>query len=429
MTLRNMLAATPFTRRRFLAGAAGAGTLAAAGGRIGTARAQDAVTITMWGNHPEWKDPMQEILQAFQTANPGIEVQFTAYPGPDYPTKLQTAVAGGAPSDVLGELEGNIIVQAGAGGDLPYLDLTGKVDVSGLTDTARDQVDVGGKVYGCPLASYTVGLAYQKPIFQKHGLTPPKTWTELKETAQKLKDAGETPIVLGAKDGVHPYFMYTGLVSAVLGPEGFDQLRRGERKLTDPDLVAAAQLLLDLQPYYQPGFQATDYVTAKAIFANGRGAMEVAGTADYTGFRQVNPNADLGFTAWPGPSDGLYSTNTGMELLYTVSKTASADKQAAATKLVAWLATKEAQQLVSDKIALPVNKEVTGSSDPIRQETVAARGKDVVVWYDLPETNKTLDQTSKIQGGLWTGRLNAQQFAEQMQSSIVPSGAAATPAS
>ncbi|HET7093388.1 MAG TPA: extracellular solute-binding protein, partial [Thermomicrobiales bacterium] len=200
-------------------------------------------------------------------------------------------------------------------------------------------------------------------------------------------------------------------------------------KLTDPDLVAAAQLLLDLQPFYQPGFPATDYVTAKAIFASGKGAMEVAGTADYTGFRQVNPDADLGFAAWPGPSDGLYSTNTGMELLYTVSKTAAADKQDAATKLVAWLATKDAQQLVSDKIALPVNKDVTGSSDPIRQETVAARGRDVVVWYDLPETNKSLDQVSKIQGGLWTGRLDAQQFAEQMQASIVPSGAAATPAS
>ncbi len=427
MTQRSTLSDASFTRRRLLCTAGAA--LVAAGLPAGAIRAQSATTITMWGNHPEWKDPMEEILQAFQKANPDVAVQFTAIPGPDYPTKLQTSVAGGAPSDVLGELEGSIIVQASAGGDLPYLDLTGKVDVSQLTDTARSQVEVGGKVYGAPLASYTVGIAYQKPIFQKHGLTPPKTWAELKDVAQKLKDAGETPIVLGAKDGVHPYFMYIGLVSAVLGPDGFAQLRRGERKLSDPDLVAAAQLLLDLQPYYQPGFQATDYVTAKAIFANGKGAMEVAGTADFTGYRQVNPNADLGFIAWPGPSEGLYSTNTGMELLYTVSKTASADKQAAATKLVAWLATKEAQQLVSDKIALPVNKEVTGSSDPIRQETVAARGKDVTVWYDLPETNKTLDQTSKIQGGLWTGRLNAQQFAEQMQSVITPSGAAATPSS
>ena len=209
--------------------------------------------------------------------------------------------------------------------------------------------------------------------------------------------------------------MYIGLVSSVLGPEGFDQLRAGERKLTDPDVVEAAQLLLDLQPFYQAGFQATDYVTAKAIFANGQGAMQVAGTADFSGYREVNPEADLGFIAWPGPEAGKYATNTGMELLYTVSRFASPEAQEAATKLVNWLATLEAQQMVSDLIALPVHKEITESSDPIRQETVQARGQDVIVWYDLPETNATVTVAQTEQGGLWTGRLTAQQFAEAMQ--------------
>jgi raffinose/stachyose/melibiose transport system substrate-binding protein len=416
-------------RRRLLQGVGGAAALATFGQTsfaIG-ANAQDAVTITMWGNHPEWRDPMLEILAAFEEANPGIKVEFTGIPGPDYPAKLQTAVAGGAPSDVLGALEGSIITQVAAGGELPFIDLTGKIDISGLTETARGQVEVDGKVYGTPLASYTVGIAYQKPIFVEHGLEPPTTWQELKDVAQALQDAGETPIVLGAKDGVHPYFMYIGLVSSILGPEGFEQLRRGERMLTDPDLVEAAQLLLDLRPFYQSGFQATDYVTAKAIFANAQGAMEVAGTADFTGYREVNPEADLGFIAWPGPEAGKYSTNTGMELLYTVSRFATPEAQEAATKLVAWLATEEAQQLVSDKIALPVHTGVTGSSDPIREETVAARGLDVIVWYDLPETALTFDAASEAQGGLWTERLTAEQFAAEMQASIVPSAGGATP--
>jgi raffinose/stachyose/melibiose transport system substrate-binding protein len=429
MTRATGHAGTRLDRRRLLQGVGGAAALATFGqtGFTIGANAQDVVTITMWGNHPEWRDPMLEILGAFEEANPGIKVEFTGIPGPDYPAKLQTAVAGGAPSDVLGALEGSIITQVAAGGELPFIDLTGKIDISGLTDTARGQVEVDGKVYGTPLASYTVGIAYQKPIFAEHGLEPPTTWQELKDVAQALKDAGETPIVLGAKDGVHPYFMYIGLVSSILGPEGFEQLRRGERMLTDPDLVEAAQLLLDLRPFYQSGFQATDYVTAKAIFANAQGAMEVAGTADFTGYREVNPEADLGFIAWPGPEAGKYSTNTGMELLYTVSRFATPEAQEAATKLVAWLATEEAQQLVSDKIALPVHTGVTGSSDPIREETVAARGLDVIVWYDLPETALTFNAASEAQGGLWTERLTAEQFAAEMQASIVPSAGGATP--
>ena len=60
--------------------------------------------MTMWGNHPEWKDPMEQLLAAFEETNPGIAIEFTSVPGPDYPTKLQTAKAGGAPSDILGEV-------------------------------------------------------------------------------------------------------------------------------------------------------------------------------------------------------------------------------------------------------------------------------------------------------------------------------------
>jgi raffinose/stachyose/melibiose transport system substrate-binding protein len=429
MTRTATLSPTRLDRRRLLQGIGGSATLAALGlpAFRTAASAQDVTTITMWNNHPEWRDPLLEILAAFEEVTPGVKVELTGIPGGEYHTKLLTAIAGGATSDALGMEEGMLLTEALAGHELPCIDLTGKVDISGLIDAARMQVEIDGKVYGAPLASYTVGIAYQKPIFAEHGLTPPTTWQELMDVAQAFKDAGETPIVLGAKDWVHPYFMYIGFSSSVLGPEGYEQLRRGERKLTDPDVVAAAQLLLDLQPFYQAGFQATDYVTGKAIFANAQGAMQVAGTADFTGYREVNPEADLGFIAWPGPEEGKFATNTGMELLYTASRFSPPEAQDAVAQLVNWLATKDAQQMVSDLIALPVHKDVTESADPIRQETVQARGQDVTVWYDLPETNATLATAQTEQGGLWTGRLTAQQFAEVMQSAIVPSGAA-TPA-
>jgi raffinose/stachyose/melibiose transport system substrate-binding protein len=429
MTRTQGLPRTQLSRRHLLHGAGGAAALAALG-RTGFtlgASAQGELTITMWGNHPEWKDPMLQILAAFEETHPGITVEFTGIPGGDYPARIQTAIAGGAPPEALGILEGGIITTVAAGGELPFIDLTGKIDISGLTGPARGQVEVVGVVYGTPLASYTVGIAYQKSIFAEHDLEPPTTWDELRTVAQALQDAGVTPFVVGAKDWVHPYFMYIGLTSSVLGPEGFEEVRRGERSLTEPDLVAATQLLLDMQPFYQPGFQATDYVTAKAIFANAQGAMQVAGTADFSGYREVNPEADLGFIAWPGPEVGKYATNTGMEALYTVSRFASSEAQEAVTQLVNWLATVEAQQMVSDLIALPVHKEITVSSDPIRQETVVARGQDVIVWYDLPETNQTTTVVTTEQGGLWTGRLTAEQFAQAMQDSIAPSAGGATP--
>ncbi len=414
------------SRRRILQ-ASGGLAAAAALGTLGarTASAQDAITVTMWGNHPEWKDPMGEIIAAFEAAVPGVTIDFSAVTSDQYGAKVQTAIAGGQTSDIFGEQEGGIIVGVAKGGELPYVDLTGKVDISGLTDTARGQVEVDGRVYGCPLAAYTVGLAINNPVFAKANIAPPTTWDELTAACEALKAAGvEAPIVLGAKDWVHPYFMYIGLASSVLQPAGFAEVQAGTRSLTDPDVVAAVQLLLDLVPYYNQGFEATDYTTAKAIFANGRGAMMVAGTADFTGYMQVNPEADLSFIAWPGPEAGKRATTTGFELLYTASSFSPPEKQEAAAKFVNWLATEEAQQLVMDKISLSVNKNVTESTDRIREETVAAAaGVDVPVWYDVPELNGSVIATQDNHGGLWTGRIDAQQFSDIQQAAVVPSGA------
>ena len=161
MSRATALSGARLGRRRLLQVAGGGAALAALGQpafSIG-ASAQEAVAVTMWGNHPEWRDPMLEILAAFEEVTPGVTVEFTPVPGPDYRTKLQTAIAGGAPSDVLGAEEGSIITLVAAGGELPFIDLTGKVDVSGLSETARGQVEVDGKVYGTPLASHTGGIA------------------------------------------------------------------------------------------------------------------------------------------------------------------------------------------------------------------------------------------------------------------------------
>jgi raffinose/stachyose/melibiose transport system substrate-binding protein len=386
--------------------------------------AQDAVTVTMWGNHPEWAEPMEALIQAFQTAVPGVEIDFSAVTSDQYGAKIQTAIAGGQTSDIFGDQEGSIIVRAREGGELPFIDLTGQVDVSELTDTARGQVEVDGKVYGCPLAAYTVGMAINNPVFAEANVEPPTTWDELTAACEALKSAGvEAPIVLGGKDWVHPYFMYIGLASSVLQPEGFAEVQAGTRSLADPDVVAAVQLLLDLVPYYNQGFEATDYTTAKAIFANGRGAMMVAGTADFTGYKQVNPEADLSFIAWPGPEAGKRATTTGFELLYTASSFSPPEKQEAAAKFIDWLATQEAQQLVMDTISLSVNKNVTESTDPIRAETVAASaGVDVPVWYDVPELNGSVIATQDNHGGLWTGRISAQEFSDVQQAAVVPSG-------
>ncbi|MCA9861425.1 MAG: extracellular solute-binding protein [Thermomicrobiales bacterium] len=373
-----------------------------------------------------WSEQLQAVGDAAEEAT-GVRIVETPYATAEqYKAFIQASIASGSAPDMFTWWTGatfNEIVESDA--VAPLDDIWAEMVARGDYEaSAADLFTVDGHPYAVPLLLARWVMLYNKPLFEELGISEPQTWDELMQAAEALKAAGvEAPIVLGGKDWVHPYFMYIGLASSVLGPEGVEAVRKGEKSLADPDVVAAVQLLLDLMPYYNQGFEATDYTTAKAIFANGQGAMMVAGTADFTGYHQVNPEADLSFIAWPGPEEGKGATTTGFELLYTASAFTTPEKQAAAAKFINWLATEEAQQLVMDTISLSINKNVTESTDPIREQTVAASaGVDVPVWYAVPELNGSVIATQDNHGGLWTGRISAQEFSDIQQAAVVPSG-------
>ena len=207
--------------------------------------------------------------------------------------------------------------------------------INALIPAARAQVQFGGHVWGAPLAAYTVGIYYQRPIFKKYGLKPPTSWPEMMAVSQKLLDNGVTPWSMPAKDMIIPYFFYHMAATSILGTKGFQDLRRGTRKLTEPQVVKAAQLMIDMEKYYNNGYQAVAYAEGKALFAQGQTAMIIGGSADYTGYKQVNPKVDVGVFGFPSPKRGIHVTTTGMELLYTVN--AKSSHQPEATALVQWL--------------------------------------------------------------------------------------------
>ena len=382
-----------------------------------TARARrSATTISMWGNHPEWKPVLDRLIAAFEKTHPGIEVELSYKPGPQYTAALNTALAGGAAPDVIGWIEGDAIRVGAKAKQIDALD--GKTPIGKLIPAARAQVAFNGHVYGSPLAAYTVGIFYQRPIFKKYGLKPPKTWAQLIAVTKKLKDEGVTPWSMPAKDMIIPYFFYIMAASSILGQDGYKGLRRGARKLTEKQVVRAAQLMIDLQEYYNEGFQAVSYAEGKALFAQGRTAMLIGGSADYTGYKQVNPKVDVGVFGFPSPSGNSHVTVTGMELLYTVN--AKSSHKPEATTLVAWLSSKGAQQVVANELARPIAVGVVpSSSNRVGREMVLAGAPDIPVWYSQPETGGTFGAITSA-GGIFTGDLDAAGFAQKVQASIKP---------
>ena len=287
------------TRRGFTAGALALGVATP------TLAQQQPATLSLWHNHPEWKDRVIAILNRFEAQNPGIKIDLQELPSSAFVPRINTALAAGEGPDIVALNAGPA---ARSAIDAGYLsDLTGKVSTDTLTPSARSASTYDGKVYAVPvLGSYTVGLYYNRDIFSKEGLTPPTTWEESHGSRQKAARKNITPMIGPAQDGTIPSFLYMLMASSILGPEGLDAVRKGKRKLTDPDVLKAAYFLRDIYGTFHTGALGTNYTEGKALFALGRGAMMEAGSADYAGFSTTNPKVNLGVVPFPaGPAGSL----------------------------------------------------------------------------------------------------------------------------
>lgn len=378
------------------------------------------VTLTMWHNHPEWKDRAQAILDAFEEAHPDITIELEEIAGTNYSARLNTALAAGEAPDLFGLPAGPETLAAAEAGYA--LELTDKLDTSSLRDAAADAIDQNGQVWGVPiLGTYSVGLYYHRNIFEDLGMTPPATQAEFLEMCASMKDQGVTPLIVPASDGIVPSFMYMMMTASVLGVDGFAALRRGERKFTDPDLLEAAHFLQDIGDCMQPGALSTPYVEGKALAALGQGAMMPGGSADYAGYQEINPDVDLGVVPFPAVGDNKPATVTGLEYIYLVnSQTEYPD---AATTFLQWMMGDQAQQMVVDTITMTTNKNVVPAENRILEEFIeASRSNDMRVFYELPETGNVWSVAQQNTAALFLGEMTPEAFAEAIQAAVEPSG-------
>ena len=97
--------------------------------------------------------------------------------------------------------------------------------IGDLTDGATSLYQVDGKQYGVPFNAGMVGLWYNLDLFEQAGIDgPPATWDELLEDVQTLKDAGITPLAVGAGDKWPAHFWYSYLMVRLGGADAMNQI-------------------------------------------------------------------------------------------------------------------------------------------------------------------------------------------------------------
>lgn len=173
----------------FRLAAAAAATLVATAGlsacSSGDAGGKTTLQYGIWDQ--EQQPAMEKIVAAFEDENPDIDVKIQLTPYSNYFTKLQTAATGGSAPDVFWMNGPNFKLYASNG---QLAELT-DVDASKYPQGLIDLYTYDGKLYGAPKDFDTIGVWYNKDLFDAAGVEYPQagwTWDDYLDTAKALTD-------------------------------------------------------------------------------------------------------------------------------------------------------------------------------------------------------------------------------------------------
>jgi len=143
------------------------------------------VTLTYWGL---WESDavMREIFSEFQKQNPGVTIEYVSNSPRDYRERLQTALQRGSGPDLFRFHASWVPMMRRELATLPRSVMTPEEYGQTFYQVAVDALTSNKNLVGIPHMYEGLGLFYNTDIFEKANVTPPKDWTELDQTAQKL---------------------------------------------------------------------------------------------------------------------------------------------------------------------------------------------------------------------------------------------------
>lgn len=317
-----------------------------AGGAAETA-AKPTTTLELWHIqvNETAKKPIENAVRRFEAANPGVKVNISVIEANPYKTKLKTVTENDFP-DVFHSWGGSWLES--------FVDAGMVADITEASKAWQDQVSESafalnvydGKVYGSPYMNSSTIMYYNKDLFKKYNLTPPKTYSELVQVAETFKKNGIIPFAL-ANQAKWPGAQHFVLLSMRLGgPDIFKRAIDGEVKFTDEVFVKAGEMLQDMvkKGYFPEGVNGIDYNTggSRVMFYAEQAAMIVQTSNMLSIVKSENPafyQNKLGVMLYPSIEGGKGKATDLLAGENAFSVSAYAENKDIAAKLVGFLST------------------------------------------------------------------------------------------
>lgn len=305
-------------------------------------KSDEPVTIKMFQFKVEIADALNKLTEEYKKVHPNVTIKVeTVGGGADYGAALKAKFASGDEPDIFNN--GGFNERETWQNRLE--DLSDQPWVSDVIDVAKEPMTKDGKIYGMPMNLEGYGFIYNKDLFAKAGITTlPKTITELKDAAEKLKAAGITPFANGYQEwwilGIHNFNVG---VANQDDPNAFVAAMNAGTGTTknNPVLDQWANLLDLTLKYGNENPLTTDYNTQVTTFASGQAAMMQQGNWTQVQIDGINKDLNLGVLPMPISDDAAKNDNlyVGVPNNWVINNNSKV--KAEAKEFLNWLATSD----------------------------------------------------------------------------------------
>jgi raffinose/stachyose/melibiose transport system substrate-binding protein len=344
---------------------------------------------------------IEDVVKAFEAANPGVKVTFTTSGADQYQQQIRTQLASGTAPDVMTVWPGNgnpgatyVLAKPGY-----LLDLSDQPWAGQLPDAFKTVARYEGKTYNALFGLNGIGAVYNDEAMRKAGLEAPGTWTDLIAFCKAAAGKGTPAYALGIQDNwVTQLVLYALVATTVYGTDrDFDtKMQNGQATFAGSPWTTAMAKYQEMNSAgcFQKNPLGTSYEASQALAASGKTLGIVQGNWVIALLKGKNPSGKFTMKALPAtddPAQFLMPAAAGAG--YGVN--AKAKNKDLALKFITFVMSPEGMKVFNDKQgSLPTLPNAGSPVDPgLAELTTFVKQNRTVPFMDQLWPNAKVQQT------------------------------------
>ncbi|GAC1384487.1 MAG: hypothetical protein NVSMB42_02610 [Herpetosiphon sp.] len=360
-----------------------------------------AVTLTyLVGDDQTTKNMTNAVAAAYTALHPNVTINIETRPGgADGDNLVKTRLATGEMTDLFFYNSGSLLQALKPSATIA--EITKEPYIANIQDVFLPAVTQNGQIFGVPTGTAMGGgILYNKKVYQRLGLSVPKSWAEFEANNEKIKAANITPVIASyGTTWTSQLFVLADYYNVQQATPTFAQDYTAH-KVTYSANPTAKEGFTYLQEGNQKGWYPKDYATTTfeqglKMLSDGTGAHYPMLSFALSTIATNSPDKinDIGFFGMPGQDAAKNGATIWLPAATYIAKTSK--HIAEAKDFQAFIASTAGVDAISTKVPPAGPYVIKGAKLP---DNVLPAVKDIGAYIDSNHSGPALEFLSPVKG-------------------------------